>query len=1198
MPIIEFERGNLRGKRFVLPAGGVIRIGRDQTCQIKLRDAMVSRVHCVLRGEKGVWTVEDAGSSNGTAINGAVLPKTVLVPGDMVRVGDSVFSFLATQDDPWVGKALGGYRLKARIGRGGMGTVYRAHQLSLEREVALKILATTLAKDPDFVSRFMQEARAAARLNHPNVVQIYDAGSDGNTYFIAMEHLPGGALEDVMIARGPIPYREAVPIACDALKALAFAQAHGIVHRDIKPGNLLFAHDGTVKVCDLGIALDLRRPGAGREMATAGSPAYMAPEQARGEALDHRADLYALGATLYHAIAGTPPIDGATVKEILNKKVTQEAPPLRERVPEVPPRLSQAVGKLLALSPANRFSTAQEAEEALNAAMSAPSPAPAAPRRSPAARSASYKKRAPVGPKAAAAAGVALLVFIGALLAVKHSSAPERATPAKEPPKRVEVVDPSKAVIAPDPLLAERERQRAEERELAKAEERAARAVEEHTALVERLLAAKDFRGAAAALDDFPASTAATAARAKLRAEFIAKVKTELTACGTRVAEMCDAARFDDARAEVEALRAKLPATEGAGIDELARSVVRAEERRAAALQDVALATRDVMRRAAVLDFAAASKALAEFVADRPGSEALYAPLKADLEGAEKIWQLLSKSIDAAVKARKPLALTFPSDRLGGPTEGRFRLTGLAHDRLSFEEIDGKRRKDMRSLFDLAPEALGALLGEPNLKAPLGLLCLLRAGPDSAMASLLANDLPAGVRAANERHLDALSGFWLDARHASLKRFREETAAAKNPPLEALGFSAREALTLLLAWKSAHTDIVAALKAWFLADRRQYLASGPLDSFFHAPTVKSPRAGFVHLVYDFATEDQVADFVTAVAAKPPGRTGARPEPAPEEKPAVRWLADKKAMQLTGEARFLREDPFEESIIVTGKVTGCFPESPNVNIAFFTSATDRVTIALGELDLEAWWRRRGQPMRPEYVVFGMGYYLPIELNNNPGGGGGQPSLLPRGAFGGALFAAGGGRGGIGGGRGGLPGGIPGGGGGGRGGAPGGIPPGGLDGFLRGLRNLGPIYIREPSLVIMGGEHGRNLGHCPEQLLWGQGAGGKIGAPLHYQIGVSKGAIQWAMRGKLVPYAKSPEIARLGDTLSPQGSFSLFTGESTVLYGGIEVQAKLRTEWVAKEADRRAQEDLARALSGNEAAGAPGGDRASRFVAPQP
>ena len=354
------------------------------------------------------------------------------------------------------------------------------------------------------------------------------------------------------------------------------------------------------------------------------------------------------------------------------------------------------------------------------------------------------------------------------------------------------------------------------------------------------------------------------------------------------------------------------------------------------------------------------TKALAEFVADRPGSEALYAPLKADLEGAEKIWQLLSKSIDAAVKARKPLALTFPSDRLGGPTEGRFRLTGLAHDRLSFAEIDGKRRKDLRSLFDLAPEALGALLGEPNLKAPLGLLCLLRAGPDSAMASLLANDLPAGVRAANERHLDALSGFWLDARHASLKRFREETAAAKNPPLEALGFSAREALTLLLAWKSAHPDIVAALKAWFLADRRQYLASGPLDSFFHAPTVKSPRAGFVHLVYDFATEDQVADFVTAVAAKPPGRTGARPEPAPEEKPAVRWLADKKAMQLTGEARFLREDPFEESIIVTGKVTGCFPESPNVNIAFFTSATDRVTIALGELDLEAWWRRRGQP----------------------------------------------------------------------------------------------------------------------------------------------------------------------------------------------------------------------------------------------
>ena len=373
MPSIVFERGSLRGKRWLLPAGGVIRFGRDQACQVQVRDAMVSRIHCILRGDRDVWTIEDAGSRNGTMVNGAAVRKTTLAPGDLVRIGDSVFSFLATQDDPLVGTTLGGYRLQARIGRGGMGTVYRAHQISLEREVALKILTASLGANPEFVARFMKEARAAARLNHPNVVQVHDAGFEGNAHYIAMEYLPGGALEDAILKRGPIPFREAVAMACDALKALAFAQAHGIVHRDIKPGNLLLTDSGAVKVCDLGIALDLRQPDASREGATAGSPAYMAPEQARGETLDHRADLYALGATLYHAIAGAPPFDGATIKEILNKKVSQEAPPLAERAPAVPRRLSLAVARLLARNPAERFASAEEAEAALNAALDVPS---------------------------------------------------------------------------------------------------------------------------------------------------------------------------------------------------------------------------------------------------------------------------------------------------------------------------------------------------------------------------------------------------------------------------------------------------------------------------------------------------------------------------------------------------------------------------------------------------------------------------------------------------------------------------------------------------------------------------------------------------------------------------------------------------------------------------------------------------------
>ncbi|HAK94608.1 MAG TPA: hypothetical protein DCM87_06305 [Planctomycetes bacterium] len=1171
MPSIVFERGSLRGKRFILPAGGIIRIGRDQTCQVQVRDTMVSRVHCILRGEKGVWSIEDAGSSNGTVVNGAAVRKSPLAPGDLVCIGDSAFSCLATHDDPWIGTTLGGYRLEARVGRGGMGTVYRAHQLSLEREVALKILATSLGTNPEFVARFMKEARAAARLNHPNVVQVHDAGCEGDTHFIAMEYLPGGALEDVMLRRGPIPFREAVPIACDALKALAFAQAHGIVHRDIKPGNLLFAGDGAVKVCDLGIALDLRQPDAGREGATAGSPAYMAPEQVRGEALDHRADLYALGATLYHAIAGVPPIEGATVKEIVNKKVSQEAPPLKDRVPGVPPRLSHVVARLLALNPADRLASAQEAEAALTAALRAPAPVL---RESPVVHEASQKKPGPAARIAAmAAAAAALLVVV--FLVVRYSGAPAHETAKGTPapasastlaanaalapnPAPAPAAAAPEAAVAPEPAIAARETPRAEELERAAAEAEAARAAREQAARIEGLLAENDLARAAAAIEGLPASAELAPVRALFAETLRSKIEAELTACMSRVAALCDAHRFEDARADVEKLRARLPGAESARIEPLLQAVAKAYDARAAVVEGVRLVTRDVMARMGGLDFPAASRAIEDFLAERPAAADDLASLGAEAEGAAALWERLTGAFKDAAASGKETDLAFLPDPLGSPVEGRFRVMAIARDRLSLESAGAGKRREMRSVFEVTPDAILAILGDAQLRPPLGLLWLLRAGKEPAAALLLAPDLPAETRAENEMRAADHGAVWLTARYEALKAFREELAGAANAAPETRVFAVREAARLLCAWPNAHADIAGALRAWFVADRAGILASGPLESFFHAKSVKTPRAGSVHLTYDFASEAQIEDFTPVPRAALPGtaapaRGGRGTTGAEPERPARRWLADKKALELEGEVRFLHGDPFEETIIVTGRVAACFADAPNVNIAFFTSPEDRVTFTMREYD-GSWRRRTGRSMRPEYLVLGMGYYVP--LINVPAEEAEQPLIDPARGGGGVLRAA-------------LP--------------------------EPGVRVPGPVYTREPCYVIMTGEHGWNLGRSLEQLLWAQGGSGKIAAPFVFQAGVGRGAIQWLVKGKAVSFPRAPEIARLGDTLSTQGSFSLFTAGSRVAYAGVEVQGKLRADWPAREAERRAREELARIAPRKEIAATPSGAGA---VVPRP
>lgn len=255
----------------------------------------------------------------------------------------------------------GRYRIVRKLGAGGMANVYLAEDQELGRRVAIKILNERHANDEQFVARFRQEAKNAAALSHPNIVSIYDRGEAEGTYYIAMEFLDGRSLKELIVGRGPAPIAVAVEYARQILSALRFAHRHGIVHRDIKPHNVLVDGEGRVKVTDFGIA----RAGAS-QMTEAGSivgtAQYLSPEQARGASVDQRSDLYSLGIVLYELLTGEAPFEGDTPVEIAMKHLSQVPAPPSALRPELPPELDMVVMRALAKEPDDRYQSAEEME--------------------------------------------------------------------------------------------------------------------------------------------------------------------------------------------------------------------------------------------------------------------------------------------------------------------------------------------------------------------------------------------------------------------------------------------------------------------------------------------------------------------------------------------------------------------------------------------------------------------------------------------------------------------------------------------------------------------------------------------------------------------------------------------------------------------------------------------------------------------
>jgi serine/threonine-protein kinase len=259
------------------------------------------------------------------------------------------------------------YRLERRLGVGGMATVQLAFDTRLERYVAVKLLAEHLAEDSNFVSRFRREALAVARLVHPNIVQVFDFGFEASSgrNFIVMEYVDGQSCAEILRDRGPLTPRDAVDILAQACRGLDYAHRNGVVHRDVKPGNLLRNTDGVVKLADFGIAKAAEQSDITKVGSVLGTAAYLSPEQTRGEPAEPGSDLYALGVVAYQLLAARLPYEAASLTDLARLQEAGPPPALDEINRDVPPALAEVVARSLARDRAYRFADAAEMEDAL-----------------------------------------------------------------------------------------------------------------------------------------------------------------------------------------------------------------------------------------------------------------------------------------------------------------------------------------------------------------------------------------------------------------------------------------------------------------------------------------------------------------------------------------------------------------------------------------------------------------------------------------------------------------------------------------------------------------------------------------------------------------------------------------------------------------------------------------------------------------
>ena len=259
-----------------------------------------------------------------------------------------------------VGQAFGNYQLERELGQGGMGTVYLAQDSGLNRQVALKILRSDLGDDPSFAKKFLEEVEVTASLAHPNIIRVFTLGEQDGRLYLVMEHLDQPSLENRMENQAKVSERDVLEIGIGIASALQFAHEEtGLIHRDIKPGNILFGRGNIPKLADFGLAAGARSA-QGQQDEIWGTPYYVSPERLLREPEDIRSDIYSLGATLYHAIAGRPPFEAETAEEVAKRHISDRPPPLRSLCPEAQEQTVITLDKCLAKKTDNRWASYTE----------------------------------------------------------------------------------------------------------------------------------------------------------------------------------------------------------------------------------------------------------------------------------------------------------------------------------------------------------------------------------------------------------------------------------------------------------------------------------------------------------------------------------------------------------------------------------------------------------------------------------------------------------------------------------------------------------------------------------------------------------------------------------------------------------------------------------------------------------------------
>jgi serine/threonine-protein kinase len=354
------KSGRNTGAEFKLN-GDHLLIGRRSACPIPIADTKASREHAVILRKDGEFYLQDL-SRNGTLLNGMPASKTAFVNklkfGDQIRIGDTVLEVVDEKSEP-IGIEIPGYHIIEKIGQGGMGMVYKAKQLSMDRIVAMKVLNDKYSANSEFVDRFIREARAAGKLNHPNVIHVHDISRANGRHYFSMEFIDGASLKDMLRVEKKINCKKALDIVLQCARALEFAHACQIVHRDVKPDNIMITREGIVKLADLGIAKTFEEsvPAAKEHRRVMGTPHYMAPEQALGKPIDHRVDIYSLGATFYHILTGSTPFNGSTAHAILKAHIQESLPPIQDLNAEVPDPVCFIIERMMAKLPEKRYAS-------------------------------------------------------------------------------------------------------------------------------------------------------------------------------------------------------------------------------------------------------------------------------------------------------------------------------------------------------------------------------------------------------------------------------------------------------------------------------------------------------------------------------------------------------------------------------------------------------------------------------------------------------------------------------------------------------------------------------------------------------------------------------------------------------------------------------------------------------------------------